>query len=120
MASYKDLTVWQKSMSLVMEVYRFVKLLPTEERFALSDQMRRCSVSIPSNIAEGQARNSHKEFIRFLCIAQGSRAELETQIQICIRLNYITEQQSKVALQLCDEISRMIRTLIQKEESYKN
>ena len=63
--SYKDLKVWQKSMSLVIEIYRLVKLLPKEETYALSDQMRRAVVSVPSNIAEGQARNSRKEFINF-------------------------------------------------------
>ena len=86
MASYKDLIVWQKAMDLVVEIYRICKFLPKEENYGLSDQMRRSVVSIASNIAEGQARDSKKDFIRFLSIAQGSKAELETQIEICRRL----------------------------------
>jgi four helix bundle protein len=84
--SYKDFTVWQKAMDLTVEIYKLVKLLPKEETYALSDQMRRAVVSIPSNIAEGQSRNSDKEFANFLGIARGSNSELETQLQICIRL----------------------------------
>ena len=75
---FQDLIVWQESMQLAKEIYKLVKLLPSEEQYALSDQMRRAAVSIPSNIAEGQARNSTKEFIQFLYIAKGSNAELLT------------------------------------------
>ena len=78
--SYRELIVWQKSMELAEKVYLLVKALPKEETYALSDQMRRAAVSIPSNIAEGHARQSQKEFLQFLCIARGSRAELETQL----------------------------------------
>ncbi len=70
---FKDLIVWQKAMELVVEVYNLVKKLPKEELFALSDQMRRSAISIPSNIAEGQGRNSTKEYIHFLAIAKGSK-----------------------------------------------
>ncbi len=114
MASYKDLQVWQKSMDLVEETYRVLKGLPKEENYALSDQIRRAVVSIPSNIAEGQARDSKKEFVRFLYIAQGSRAELETQLQICVRLKYLSEDQLKNCLQLNEEVGKMIRTLIKR------
>ena len=76
--NFQDLIVWQESMVLAREIYRLVKLLPNEERYGLSDQMRRAAVSIPSNIAEGQARNSTKEFIQFLHIAKGYNAELMT------------------------------------------
>ena len=86
---FKDLIVWQKAMVLVAEVYQLVKKLPQEEHFALSDQIRRAAISIPSNIAEGQGRNSTKEFIRFLAIAKGSKAELETQLLLCVRINYL-------------------------------
>ena len=112
--SYKDLKVWQKSMSLVIEIYRLVKLLPKEETYALSDQMRRAVVSVPSNIAEGQARNSRKEFINFLFIAQGSRAELETQIEICVRLNYLQREQVASATNLINEVGKMLSSLIVK------
>ena len=77
--SFQDLIVWQKATDLVIEVYNLVKELPKEEQYALSDQMRRAAVSIPSNIAEGQSRNSTKEFIQFLSVAKGSNAELQTQ-----------------------------------------
>ena len=80
--NYKDLIVWQKAMDLSVEIYRLVKKLPKEELYCLSDQMRRSAISIPSNIAEGKSRTSQKEFSYFLSIAQGSRSELETQIQL--------------------------------------
>ena len=80
---------------LFYEIYKLVKFLPKEEKFALSDQMRRAAVSVPSNIAEGYERNSDKEFINFLVIARGSRAELETQLYICVRQGYITQQQAE-------------------------
>ncbi len=115
--TYKDFIVWQKAMDLTVEVYRLVKFLPREETYALSDQMRRASVSIPSNIAEGQGRGSTKDFINFLFIARGSQTELETQLQICIRLNYLSETQAETALNLCQEISKMLSTLILKLKS---
>jgi len=87
MSDYKDLQVWQESMNLVEEVYKLVKLLPKEETYALSDQLRRAVVSIPSNIAEGQNRNTGKEFIQFLYISLGSASEVETQLLIAQRLN---------------------------------
>ncbi len=89
--SYNDLIVWQKSMDLVVEVYKLVRNLPKEELYALSNQMRRAAVSVPSNIAEGQKRNSTKEFVQFLSFAKGSAAELQTQLLICNRLDYFTE-----------------------------
>ena len=116
MSSYRDLLVWQKAMQLVIEVYQLLALLPKEERYGLSDQMRRSAVSIPSNIAEGQARNTQRDFVRFLYIAQGSRAELETQLEICVQLHYLTENQVKPVFHLCEEISRMCRSLISKTE----
>ena len=76
--SCEDLIVWQKAMDLTTEIYRLVKFLPREETYALSDQMRRAAVSIPSNIAEGHGRNSNKEFANFLSIARGSLTELRT------------------------------------------
>ena len=110
--SYKDLKVWQKAMDLVVEVYRIVKLLPREETYGLSDQMRRAAVSVPSNIAEGQARNTRKDFINFLCIARGSNAELQTQCLICVRLHYIAEKEITRALSLSDEVGKMVNAMI--------
>ena len=111
---YRDLLVWQKAMDLVMEVYCLVKLLPKEETYALSDQMRRAVVSIPSNIAEGHGRGSVNEFAHFLTIAQGSRAEIETQLQICLRLQYLTESQISAAMSLSQEVGRMLTVLIRR------
>ena len=111
MKDHKDLRVWQKAMDLVVEVYRLVKLLPKEENFALANQMRRAVVSIPSNIAEGNARTSEREFLRFLSVAQGSNAELETQLLLCQRLNYIPIDELDRAFMLVDEIGRMLYAL---------
>lgn len=87
--SYRDLDVWKKSIELVKDVYMLVKTLPKEETYALSDQMRRSAVSIPSNIAEGSGRNGTKEYLQFLYIALGSLCELETQIIISKEIGYI-------------------------------
>ncbi len=111
---YKDFIVWQKAMDLVVEVYRLTKTLPKYETYGLSDQMRRAAVSIPSNIAEGQGRNSTSEFIRFLNIARGSHSELDTQLQICVRLGYANETNTETALNLSKEIGKMLSSLIRK------
>lgn len=87
--SYRDLDVWEKSIELVKDIYVLVKTLPKEETYALSDQMRRSAVSIPSNIAEGSGRNGTKEYLQFLYIALGSLCELETQIIISKEIGYI-------------------------------
>jgi len=113
-SSYEELIVWQKAMDLVAEVYRIVKLLPKEEIYALSDQMRRAAVSIPSNIAEGQVRKSSKEFANFLSVARGSNAELHTQLLICQRLQYITQENILKALTLSEEVAKMIVSMLQK------
>lgn len=109
---YTDLKVWQKSMDLVVEIYRLVKLLPKEETYALSDQMRRAAVSVPSNIAEGKNRFSVKEFKNFLYIARGSGAELETQLLICVKIGYLKAEEVNKACQLIKEIGKMINGLI--------
>ena len=109
---YEDLVVWQKAVDLAVEVYKIAKLLPNEERYVLSDQMRRAAVSIPSNIAEGHERNTTKDFIKHLHIAKGSKGELETQLLICIRLQYLTQSQIEVAQSLISEIGKMLNALI--------
>ena len=111
---YEELTVWQKAMDLVVEVYKIVKLLPKEEIYALTDQMKRAAVFIPSNIAEGQERDTTKDFVKFLYIAKGSKAELETQLTICLRLNYLTQPQLEFAQGLLCEIGKMLNALIRK------
>ena len=109
--SYHDLIVWQKSIDLVEEVYQLIKHLPKDEIYALSSQMRRSAISIPSNIAEGQQRHTTKEFVNFLSFAKGSNAELQTQLIICIRLGYFTKEQIQGTLNLSEEISRMLTKL---------
>ena len=109
--SYQDLIVWQKGMEVVELVYLVTKVFPKEELYGLTNQVRRAAVSIPSNIAEGHARNSTAEFRRFLSIAQGSKAEVETQILIAQRLHYIQPQQAREILSLLKEISKMLAAL---------
>lgn len=108
---YKDLIVWQKAMDLAEEVYRLVKKLPKEELFALSDQIRRAVISIPSNIAEGHERNSIKEYYQFLSIAKGSKAELETQLLLCVKVHYLEALDIEKALTLIQEIGKMLNIL---------
>ena len=110
--SYKDLKVWQKSMELAYMVYPLVRILPKEELYCLSDQMRRAVISIPSNIAEGFYRNSTRDYIRFLFIAKGSLGELETQLFLCEGFGYVQKNQTAPILQQCDEIGKMLTTLI--------
>lgn len=114
MNGYKDLIVWQKSMKLVSEIYILTRKLPKEEIYGIVNQMRRAAVSIPSNIAEGYERNSKKEFVKFLYIAKSSRAELETQIYICLQENYISCEEADKVFKLCLEIKKMISSLIDK------
>jgi len=109
---YRDLLVWQKAMDLVVEIYRLISGFPKEEKYVLSDQMRRAVISIPSNIAEGQARRSTKEFIHFLSIAKGSLAELETQIEISVRLSFLTRSDTKIATAHIEEIRKMLSSLL--------
>ena len=113
-SSYQGLIVWQKSMELTVEIYNMIKKLPKEETYSLCDQMKRAAVSIPSNIAEGHERGTNKEFIHFLTIARGSRAELETQLQICIKVRYLSEQDISIAMNLLKEIGNMLTSLIHK------
>ena len=110
-SDFRELKVWQKAMDLTVEVYTIVKLLPQDENYALSSQMRRAAVSIPSNIAEGQGRESMKEFIRFLSVARGSIRELSTQIEICERVLYLTEKNTERAKELIEEIDKMLNAL---------
>ena len=92
MASYRELIVWQRAMDLVPAVYAVARQLPLEERYALGDQLRRSAVSVPANIAEGQARQHRREFIQALMIARGSLAEVDTLLQITLRLGYVSRE----------------------------
>jgi len=110
MTGYENLDVWRESMALVTKIYNLLQSFPNDERFALSDQIRRSAVSIPSNIAEGSTRNSRKEFIQFLYIALGSVCELETQLMIARNVGYIKELTS--ILDHTTRIKKMLNGLI--------
>ena len=111
-SNYKNLVVWQKSMVLTLNIYKIVKKLPKEEMFALSDQMRRAAVSIPSNIAEGCGRRLQGELKYFLRIASGSAAELETQMQICLNLGYLQSEDIEESLSLSHEVEKMLNSFM--------
>jgi four helix bundle protein len=113
---YRDLLVWQKALTWVELVYEESRSWPSDERFGLISQVRRAAVSVPSNIAEGCARRSTPEFLRFLSIARGSLAEVETQLILAQRLAYIEEAALTRLLEAADEISRMLSGLISKLE----
>jgi four helix bundle protein len=107
MNKYEDLKVWRKAMDLVELTYLLASELPSDEKYGLVTQIKRSSVSIPSNIAEGAGRNSKKEFARFLSMANGSTAELETQLLLLKRLNFIDENRIVPLLNLCNELRKM-------------
>jgi len=112
-SDFKDLEVWKKAMALTLETYRITTMLPKDERYGLSDQMRRAAVSIPSNIAEGHSRQSNKEFMRFLYIAQGSKAELETQVLLAQQLGMLSAKQTEKLCALYREVGSMLHTILQ-------
>jgi four helix bundle protein len=115
-SSYKELIAYQKAYRLVLDVYRMSKALPTEELHGLTSQIRRCAVSIPSNIAEGYMRGT-REYVQFLKIALGSAAELETQLSICKDLGYLNEKAFHETNELCNEVMKLLKTYIQKVTS---
>ena len=108
---YKDLHVWQKGMELARSVYRLTGRFPGEERFGLVAQMRRAAVSVPSNIAEGQARQGTREFLQFLSHAAGSLGELETQVVLSEQLGYCKSDDSVGILRIIADLQRMLRAL---------
>ena len=110
-SSYKNLKIWQKSIDFVERIYNITKLFPKEEIYGLTSQIRRCAVSISSNIAEGSSRRSDKEFIRFVNISYGSLSELETQLYIANRLQFIdSNQYIEFELQIA-ELGKMLNGL---------
>ncbi len=110
--SFSDLIVWQKSYKLCVEVYKVSKEFPSQENFGLISQIRRCSVSIPSNIAEGYARKNRKEYIQFLYMANGSLAELQTQLMLSKDIGYLNENIYNVLYSLSQEVGRMLWKMI--------
>ena len=111
---YRDLIVWQRAMEAVGLVYKLVERLPRQETYGLSDQMRRAAVSIPSNIAEGHDRYSTKEYIQYLSIARGSKAELETQLFLCVQIGFLSEEEIIPVMKKLEEIGRMIIAISRK------
>ena len=112
MKTHKDLTVWQDSIDMVTEIYKITRSFPKEELYGLTNQMRRCGVSIPSNIAEGAARNSEKEYIHFLYISLGSNMELDTQLRIARNLHFMTEDIFHGMIEQNSAIGKMLNGLI--------
>lgn len=110
--SHKDLDVWRKAVALVTDVYKVTSCFPKEEMYGITSQIRRSAVSIPSNIAEGAARQTTKEFIQFLYIASGSCAELDTQFIVAVNIGYLSiEQYNNIKIKI-EEIGKMVSGLI--------
>jgi four helix bundle protein len=112
--NYKSLIVWQKSIVLVKEIYTLTTEFPNDERFGIVSQMRRAAVSVPSNIAEGQARRTTPDFIRFISNAEGSLAELETQMIISVDLRYCSRAGADHCFSLIEECRKMLNALRRK------
>jgi four helix bundle protein len=112
--SYKDLLIWQRGMVLAKFVYKLSARFPVDERYGLISQIRRAAVSVPSNIAEGQARHTTKEFLQFLSHAQGSLAEVETQLLLSVDLGFANQEMISAGLKEVDELQKMIRSVQRK------
>jgi len=111
MHNFKELKVWQKSIDLTTEIYSITKNFPADEKYGLTSQIRRAAVSVPSNIAEGAGRKSNKEFRHFLSISLGSVFELETQVIVASRLNFISEANFSDIQSRISEIQKMVFSL---------
>ncbi len=109
---YSELIAWQKAMNLVEAVYRLSALFPREELYGLVSQIRRATVSVPSNIAEGQGRHTTRDFLNFLSIARGSLKEVETQVLIANRLGFVDDPRKSELLRQTTEVGRLISGLI--------
>jgi len=114
MKTFRDLIVWQKSMAMVTEIYQVTQSFPRREDYGITSQIRRCAVSIPSNIAEGYGRNSRNEYIRFLQIALGSLFELQTQLEIATNLGYLKKEEFDALYERTREVERMLSVLIRR------
>ena len=110
--SYRDLRVWQAAMSLAQECFRLTKLMPREEMFGMSSQIRRASASIAANIAEGYGREQTRPFIQFLRVAQGSLKELETHLLLAEGVALLSAENVGSALSRCEELGKMLRSMI--------
>lgn len=114
--SYRDLRVWQEAMALSVMAYRVTKRLPKEELFGMTAQIRRCSASIPANIAEGYGRENKGNYVQFLRIAQGSLKELETHVLLAERVDLLSQAHIEPLIQQSDTVGKMLRALIRSIE----
>jgi four helix bundle protein len=110
-ASHRDLVVWQKSMDLVVKVYELARMLPSDERFAMTSQMTRAAVSIPANIAEGKGRGTPREYVQFLRIARGSLMELDTYVELICRLGYVNPSLTATVRDLIAQVGKMLSAM---------
>jgi four helix bundle protein len=117
MKTFRDLLIWQKSMALVTSCYLLTNSFPREEQFSLTSQIRRCIISIPSNIAEGFGRSTNKDYHRFLTISMGSLFEFQTQLEIAYNLNYISQVDFNSIYENSREVERMLSAFINKNEN---
>lgn len=117
MGTYKNLIAWQKGVELSKAVYQLTAKFTSDERFGLVNQMRRCSVSIPSNIAEGYGRGSDNETVHFLYVSLGSSNELDTQLTISQRLSFISDEDYEEIIGLNNEVNKMIASLIYRKKN---
>ena len=120
MQGYRQLDVWKKAMTLVVEIYHLTHVFPHEERFGLTSQMRRAAVSIPSNLAEGHGRANTGDYRRHVAVARGSVAELETQIELAMRLDMATRDAAAPVWQLTQQVAQMLTRLHQSLERKRN
>jgi four helix bundle protein len=120
LTSYKDLIVWQKSISLVEKIYQLTYFFPKEEIYGLTSQLRRAALSIASNIAEGYARRSHKEYLQFYSISYGSSLEVETQLIIAKKLKFTLSDKFTEIENLLEEVRKMLYVMVYKKKGEIN
>ena len=117
---HKKLDVWQMAMDLIIEIYRITESFPKEEKYGLSNQLRRAAVSVPSNIAEGAARNTKKEFVNYLHMAQGSLSELDTQLEVAKRLAFLDGKTWENLDRMVHRVDKMLTGLIRHQSVHKS
>lgn len=119
MSTFKDLLIWQKAMNLVTKIYQTTQLFPKDEQFGLTSQIRRSSISIPSNIAEGFGRQGKNDYLKFLNISLSSLFEMQTQIEIAKNINYLNETDFSILYEDSRELERMLVSFINKIKNRK-
>ncbi|WP_036382643.1 four helix bundle protein [Muricauda sp. MAR_2010_75] len=117
MRNFRELKVWQEARILVKQVYQITKVLPKSEKFGLTAQINRCVISVPANIAEGCAKYSDKDFVRFLQISLGSAYELETHLLLCEDLEFVTSDEISIVLEKTQRLQKRISSLIKYNKS---